>query len=95
MRDWNDVLPPDVARWQHQWERKVSAARMRRAGLTLKQVGLRLGVGVERARQLAERGELTLRFPTVRKAPTERYLMQQDYWKSSLGGKLRLSRVLD
>lgn len=58
--DWHDVLPRFVAINQKGFERAHAAVRARRAGLTFREIGLRLGVTTERARQLAMKGERLL-----------------------------------
>lgn len=41
--------------------RSIKAANMREAGLTFKEIAIRLGVGIERARQITFKGELLKR----------------------------------
>jgi hypothetical protein len=50
-------IPRAVAVSQGAWDRAMEARRIRKTGVTFKQVGLALGVGVERARQLAAKAD--------------------------------------
>lgn len=49
---WYDVLPKHIADLQIVWERRAQAVRMRELGFTYKQIAKRMGVSVERARQI-------------------------------------------
>src|SRR4051812_18139555 len=53
---WYDVLPRSLAISQIAWERYQCAVRMRDLGLTYDQIGTRLNVSRERARQMVKAG---------------------------------------
>lgn len=75
--EWEDVLPPLVAKAQKAYERQCQVLRMREAGLIYKEIGERLGVCRVRARQIAEKAKrMKKRTPPVvlyfeRTAPLE------------------------
>jgi regulator of protease activity HflC (stomatin/prohibitin superfamily) len=76
-RDWNDVLPPTIATQQASWCRHMAARRMRQAGLTLDQIGYRLGVTRERVRQIVQKAQRYENNPHGNRSPLERYMHQQ------------------
>lgn len=50
MRNWDDVLPPEIVKKQKFYEGRMLALRMRRAGMTLREIGDRLGITSEAVR---------------------------------------------
>lgn len=76
MRNWSDVLPVVVARDQHRYERNRAAAGMKRVGMTLREIGSRLNVNPERARQLVWNFEK--KWGNGQPSPIESYLQQAD-----------------
>lgn len=72
MRNWADVLPFDVARAQHGYERRRAAVHMRELGMTYREVGEKLGVGKERAREMV--GKQIKEYGTGKRSPIELYL---------------------
>lgn len=81
--NWDDVLPPSVARKQAGFERKAAIHRMKECGFTNREVGERFGVsarfvsGITQRkafiRCMEERGFLKVR---RRAAPIEEYFEQ-------------------
>jgi DNA-directed RNA polymerase sigma subunit (sigma70/sigma32) len=47
---YHDILPQDVADRQEIWELNFRILRARQAGAKLREIGVKLGVGVERIR---------------------------------------------
>lgn len=73
-RDWTDVLPPDIAAQQANWCRHMAARRMKRAGLTLEQIGHRLRISRSRALQIVQKAQRYEGNPYGNKSPLERWL---------------------
>jgi hypothetical protein len=71
MRDWNDVLPPDVALMQNADERRRTIARAVAAGASLKEIAVRMHRHPERVRQLR------LHALRRREIPIERWFHEQ------------------
>lgn len=66
--DWNDLVPPEVADRQRQWERLHRCARARDVGLKYREIADLYGFSLTRAQQLVVQG-------TRREvSPVERYL---------------------
>mgnify|MGYP000629645423 CR=1 FL=1 len=77
--DWPSLVPRDIAAAQIRWERMNVALRMRRAGLTFREIGERQGgVSVARARQMVWKAT----HQEKRLSPVEGYLaMSWPGWK--------------
>jgi hypothetical protein len=69
-RNWEDVLPSNIAARQHTWCRRRAALRMVQAGLRYTEIGYRLRVTPHRARQIVESGA----GHRLRPSPLELYL---------------------
>ncbi len=75
--DWHAVLPREEAIRQLGWERRQLVVRLREHGLTLKEVGLRLGVGAERVRQILLKEERMRKHPRYR-PPVQAFFDETD-----------------
>lgn len=70
---WTALVPVKVARDQRTWERLRYAERARDVGgLTFAELGRKLKVGTERARQIYERAKRRFRRGTI--SPVEQYM---------------------
>ena len=76
---WQNLLPYDVAINQAGWERVRSVKRMRLCGLTYEQVGKRIGVCAERARQL-DRRPIATESPAMRWANPMSAIIEIAIW---------------
>lgn len=85
MRDWNDVLPPDVADKQHLYERMCAVSRMRSLGFTLHQIAARMGVSMTTIRVWDAKGQKML--DSGEPAPIEVYLREDDVWRAPTMGR--------
>jgi hypothetical protein len=71
---WAEVIDdPTVVDAQIVWERITTAWAMREAGLKFREIGERMGVSVERARQMHYRG-VRFRNQPWRRSPAERHM---------------------
>jgi hypothetical protein len=75
-RNWEEVLPPWLAVKQASWCRHMAALRMKRTGLTYEEVGYRMRVSRERARQLIQKAQRYERSLHGNRSPLERYFAE-------------------
>jgi hypothetical protein len=75
-RDWEDVLPPDIAARQASWCRHMAALRMRQADFTYTEIGWRLRVTAGRAKQIVEKAQRYENSPRGNRSPLDNYLGQ-------------------
>lgn len=69
---WEDLLPYDIARAQEAEDSRRLAARMRSFGFSWKEVGHRLSVSAQRARQIG------ISWRDRRHSPIDRYCVEND-----------------
>jgi len=74
--NWDDLLP-HLAVAQRRWERRHAARRMREAGLTFREMGIRLNLSHSRTRQLYWEA-MRLHHP-IYQSPVERHLAAHDF----------------
>ncbi len=85
MRDWGDVLPPEIVIAQERWSFRHRILAARKAGATLNEIAGSIGRSIERVRQLAARAERELNFGF--KSPAENFFAQV-----GLGTPIKFSR---
>lgn len=81
--DWTKVVPQDVAVRQVAFEKSETALAMREAGMTLKQIGEKFGVSVERARQIVARAERRRMYGRTPVSPISAYLAEPTFETAS------------
>lgn len=84
MRNWNDLLPPAVAREQVAYETDRMAWRMRSLGFSFPEIGKKLGASSTRARDRFKKFERN----KDRLSPAERYLAGIDLGLKEFADKL-------
>lgn len=74
MRNWMELVPETVAIQQIAYERRIMVCKLRELGMSLSEIGVRLGVSTSRAQQmLAKENRRRARYGDDAKCPVERY----------------------
>jgi hypothetical protein len=81
MRNWEDVLPKNIAKIQYAWEKRMRVLIARNAGAKFSEIAKHLGVSHERVRQMFFKAEREVRYKN--KSPIEIYFSQFP-WESSV-----------
>jgi regulatory protein YycH of two-component signal transduction system YycFG len=81
MRNWEDVLPKNIAKIQHAWEKRMRVLIAKNAGAKFSEIAKRLNVSNERVRQMFFKAEEELRYK--KKSPIEIYFNQFP-WESDV-----------
>jgi DNA-binding transcriptional regulator LsrR (DeoR family) len=91
MRNWEDVLPKHVAKYQHSWERRMRVFRAINAGAARKEIAKAMGLSLTRVRQIISRADREVRYGY--KSPVEKYLNEFPWFNVTLDERFILERA--
>jgi len=81
MRNWEYVLPKNIAKIQHSWEIRMRVLNARNAGAKFSEIARHLGVSHGRVRQMFFKAEREVKYK--KKSPIEIYFNQFP-WESGV-----------